>query len=214
MRAVGVYEWTGDMAKPAASRLIPVSLFIDGKLEDAAVYQARPVPFALLTGNVYELDKAGVTLGTLDLAFARKLVAPATASTTYDDGWFGYGRFVPPAPPKKSSALKPVTTLSKINGLDDEGDDKPHFSSRSATPGSGGSATPTPGTGDHHGQQHSGGRPGSAYAAPCSEQWVRQRRHRQYEQRARRSRPAHSAPPSQRLRTRAKRRTTSPPWAR
>jgi hypothetical protein len=145
VRAVGVYEWTGDMAKPAASRLIPVSLFIDGKLEDAAVYQAQPIPFALLTGNVYELDKAGVTLGTLDLAFARKLVAPATASTTYDDGWFGYGRFVPPAPPKKST-LKPVTTLSKINGLDDEDDDKPHFSSRSATPGSGGSATPTPGT--------------------------------------------------------------------
>src|ERR1017187_2376805 len=58
VRAVGVYEWTGDMAKPAASRLIPVSLFIEGKLVDAAVYQARPVPFALLTGNVYELDKA------------------------------------------------------------------------------------------------------------------------------------------------------------
>jgi hypothetical protein len=54
VRAVGVYEWTGDMAKPAASRLIPVSLFIDGKLEDADVYLARPVPFALDTGNVYE----------------------------------------------------------------------------------------------------------------------------------------------------------------
>jgi len=145
VRAVGVYEWTGDMAKPAASRLIPVSLFIDGKLEDAAVYQAQPIPFALLSGNVYELDKAGVALGTLDLAFARKLVAPATASTTYDDGWFGYGRFVPPAPPR-TSTLKPVTMLSKINGLDDEDDDKPHFSSRSATPGTGGSATPTPGT--------------------------------------------------------------------
>ena len=76
VRAVGVYEWTGDMAKPTASRLIPVSLFIDGKFEDAAVYLARPVPFALATGNVYELDRAGIALGTLDLAFARHLVAP------------------------------------------------------------------------------------------------------------------------------------------
>ena len=30
------------MAKPTASRLIPVTLFIDGKLEDAGVYEARP----------------------------------------------------------------------------------------------------------------------------------------------------------------------------
>src|ERR1700719_2286201 len=50
VRAVGVYEWTGDLAKPAASRLIPVSLFIDGKLRDAAVYMARPIPFALQSG--------------------------------------------------------------------------------------------------------------------------------------------------------------------
>src|SRR3982750_4089940 len=58
VRAVGVYEWTGDLAKPKASRLIPVSLFIEGKLEQAGVYIARPVPFALLTGNVYELQES------------------------------------------------------------------------------------------------------------------------------------------------------------
>ena len=143
VRAIGVYEWTGDMAKPAASRLIPVSLFINDKLEDAAVYNARPVPFALLTGNVYQLQKSGLTLGNVDLAFARHLVAPATATTTYDDGWFGYGKFVAPAPPKKST-LKPVTTMVSINGVDDE--DRPHFSSRSATPGSGGSAIPKDGS--------------------------------------------------------------------
>ncbi|MGA2898301.1 MAG: hypothetical protein ABSE27_12000, partial [Acidobacteriaceae bacterium] len=60
VRAVGVYEWTGDMAKPAASRLIPVSLFIDSKFEDAAVYLARPVPFALTTGNVYNSTRLGL----------------------------------------------------------------------------------------------------------------------------------------------------------
>jgi hypothetical protein len=148
VRAVGVYEWTGDMAKPAASRLIPVSLFIDGKLQDAAVYLAQPVPFALLSGNVYELQHSGVGAGTLDLQFARHLVAAETATTTYDDGWFGYGRFVPPAPPKKST-LKPVKTLASINAMDED-DDRPHFSSRSAAPGSGGTASiqPDAGTSD------------------------------------------------------------------
>jgi hypothetical protein len=144
VRAVAVYEWTGDMAKPAASRLIPVSLFIDGKFEDAAVYLARPVPFALLTGNVYDLDKSGVPLGALDLVYSRHLIPSETANTPYDDGWFGYGKFVPPQPVRKS-ILKPAKTLAVINGIDDENDDKPHFSARSATPGSGAAATPAPG---------------------------------------------------------------------
>src|SRR5580698_4927600 len=129
VRAVGVYEWTGDMAKPTASRLIPVSLFINGKLEDAAVYLARPIPFALLTGNVYELDQTGVPKGTLDLVFSRHSEATETSATTYDDGWFGYGKFVPPQPPKKST-LKPSKTLAVINAMDDDSD-KPHFSSKS-----------------------------------------------------------------------------------
>jgi hypothetical protein len=143
VRAVGVYEWTGDMAKPAASRLIPVSLFIDGKLEDAAVYLARPVPFALATGNVYELDQAGIAQGTLDLAFARHLIATGAATTPYDDGWFGYGKFVLPTPPKPST-LRPAKTLGVINGIDED-DNRPHFSARSAQPGSGDTATPTSG---------------------------------------------------------------------
>src|SRR5580704_2876862 len=112
VRAVGVYEWTGDMAKPAASRLIPVSLFINGKFEDAAVYMARPEPFALLTGNVYELQKTGVPQGTLNLAFSRHLIATESATTTYDDGWFGYGKFFPLAPPKKSTLKGTVTEIS------------------------------------------------------------------------------------------------------
>ena len=33
-RSIGVYEWTGDLAKPVAARLIPVSLFIDGDFKD------------------------------------------------------------------------------------------------------------------------------------------------------------------------------------
>lgn len=140
VRAVAVYEWTGDMAKPAASRLIPVSLFIDGKLEDADVYLARPVPLALTSGNVYELEQSGIALGTLNLAFVRHLVPSGDATAPYDDGWFGYGKFFPPEPPKKSTL-----NGSKVSVSLDEYDDTPHFSARSAEPGSGGAATPTSG---------------------------------------------------------------------
>lgn len=143
VRAVGVYEWTGDMAKPNAHRLIPVSVFIDGKLRDAAVYLARPIPFALDTGNVYELQQAGKPLGALDILFSKHMVAAET-TTAWDDGWFGYGKFVPPGTAKKST-LKPSKTISAINAVDAD-PDKPHFSSRSAAPGSGGSAAPTPGS--------------------------------------------------------------------
>ncbi len=99
VRALGVYEWTGDMAKPTASRLIPVSLFIDGHLEDAGVYMARPVPFALETGTVYEVDQAGISKGLIDLLFARHLEG-ADLATVFDDGWFGYGSFKAPTAPK------------------------------------------------------------------------------------------------------------------
>ena len=88
VRAVGVYEWTGSETKPTASRFVPVTLFIDGHLEDAAVYLARPVPFALQTGTIFELEHAGVPEGTLELSFARHLVS--TGDVPLDDGWLGH----------------------------------------------------------------------------------------------------------------------------
>lgn len=134
VRAVGVYEWTGDIAKPTASRLIPVTLFIDGQLQDAGVYLARPVPLALLSGNFYELQQAGVAKGGLELAYAKhlQLTETATGATAYDDGWFGYGSYKAPAAAKKAPALRPSTTLSEVKSSKDSKDDgRPHFSNRS-----------------------------------------------------------------------------------
>src|SRR5438445_13052460 len=85
VRAVGVYEWTGDFAKPTASRLIPVSLYIEGKFEDGGIYIARPIPFALLPGNLYILQPAGVDNGTLDLAYAKHLQAIDPTSDLHSD---------------------------------------------------------------------------------------------------------------------------------
>jgi hypothetical protein len=116
VRAIGVYEWTGDFAKPTASRLIPVSLFIEGHFEDAGVYVARPIPFALLTGNVYELQEAGIDKGMLDLAYARHLQATdAAGDTAYDDGWFGYGSVKPLAAPRAAKPLRASKTLPVLN---------------------------------------------------------------------------------------------------
>jgi hypothetical protein len=143
VRAVGVYEWTGDFAKPAASRLIPVTVFIEGKLQDAGVYIARPIPFALLPGNVYILQSAGVDKATLDLAYARHLQAvEATGDMAFDDGWFGYGSVKPLAAPRRTTAaLKPSKTLPVIT----TSSNSPHFGSKpggDSTTATGGQSTP------------------------------------------------------------------------
>ncbi len=158
VRAVGVYEWTGDFAKPAASRLIPVTVFIEGKLQDAGVYIARPIPFALLPGNVYILQTAGVDKGTLDLAYARHLQAvEATGDMAFDDGWFGYGSVKPLAAPRRTTtALKPSKTLPVIT----TSSNSPHFGTKpggdSTTTTSGQSTPATPAdakSGSHPRQQ-------------------------------------------------------------
>jgi hypothetical protein len=140
VRAVGVYEWTGDRAKPTASRLIPVTVFIDGEFQDAGVYLSRPVPFALNPDTIYEIDKSGVPEGTLDLVYARNLRS-AMATTSFDDGWFGYGKFAPPPPPKKKTPSKPSQTLATITSSKDDVDsDRPTLIRR---PGSSSDKTPT-----------------------------------------------------------------------
>jgi hypothetical protein len=141
VRAVGVYEWTGDFAKPTASRLIPVSLYIEGKFEDAGIYTARPVPFALLTGNLYILQTAEIDKGTLDLVYAKHLQAvDATGDLAFDDGWFGYGSVKPlTAPRRTAAALKPSKTLPVINTASTD-PNRPHLTNKTT-------ADPAPATG-------------------------------------------------------------------
>src|SRR5271170_8333306 len=132
VRAVGVYEWTGDFAKPTASRLIPVSLYIEGQFQDAGIYIARPIPFALLPGNLYILQTAGVDKGTLDLAYAKHLQAvEPTGDLAFDDGWFGYGSVKPLAAPRKTTtALKASKNVPVITASNDP--NRPHFGSKPA----------------------------------------------------------------------------------
>ncbi len=47
LRAIAVLEWTGELGKPKACRMIPVTVFDGEKLQDASIYLARPQPLAL-----------------------------------------------------------------------------------------------------------------------------------------------------------------------
>lgn len=113
VRAVSVYEWIGERSKPTASRLIPVTLFIDGSFEDAGVYLARPIPMALESGTIYEVAHAGVPEGTVNVSYVSHLRAVDPANS-YDDGWFGYGKFAPPPAPKKVAALRESKSTAGI----------------------------------------------------------------------------------------------------
>jgi len=131
VRAVGVYEWTGELGKPKGMRLVPVTIFIDGQVQDAAVYLARPIPFALQGGTLYELDEAGTEKGLLDLMSARHVQIPEAADLpAYDDGWFGYGKFEAPAAPKVAAVKKPSGRATMNGKPVAEDDSKPHFGSK------------------------------------------------------------------------------------
>jgi hypothetical protein len=133
-RAIGVYEWTGDLAKPTASRLVPVSLFVNNKFEDAGIYLAHPVPFVLQSGNVYSIERAGENIGTLDLDYARNIVTRHSADDDPLTAWYGYGRFLTPTEEAKVTALhasKPPAVVASIDS--DTDNSKPQFIRRQSS---------------------------------------------------------------------------------
>lgn len=136
VRAVAVYEWTGDRDKPTAARLVPVSLYINDEFQDAALYLSRPVPLALETDNVYELQRSGIAQGTLTLQTAAHMHYSAAASG-FDDGWVGYGLFKP------EPVLATTASSAPSNAHMLSPDGRPHFGKPSdATPAAPASATP------------------------------------------------------------------------
>ncbi len=131
-RAVAVYEYVGDLAKPTAARLIPVSLFYGGHFEDAGTYLSRPVPLALQADTAYELQTSGMRTGVLDLAFARNFRQnTADATSAFDEGWFGYGKIQPPR--AKPVAVSKPLGKSTGHAYEVQDDGKPHFGSKPDT---------------------------------------------------------------------------------
>ncbi|HTZ88721.1 MAG TPA: hypothetical protein VMA71_00190 [Alloacidobacterium sp.] len=73
LRATGIFEWTGDLTKPKAGRLIPLSVWDGEQYQPGGLYLAQPAPLTVLTGTIYELEQAGTPKGLFSVNGAENL---------------------------------------------------------------------------------------------------------------------------------------------
>ena len=110
LRAIAVFEWTGDEAHPKTSRLVPICIYDGQDLQDADIYLARPAPISLESDVEYLLFKDGKPIGRFDIETA-----------AHEQGsWVGYGKRLPM--PEAKPAPKQV---AKVDEYDDSQSDTP-----------------------------------------------------------------------------------------
>ena len=124
LRAVAVFEWTGDEAKPKTSRLVPICIYDGQDLQDADIYLARPFPLALSSDVEYQLLRDGKPSGLFDIETAAR----------EQGSWVGYGKHLPMPAPKPKPAQ-----VAKIDEYDDSQSDTPilHRKHHAGDPSSG-----------------------------------------------------------------------------
>ena len=110
LRAVGVFEWTGDQDHPKNSRLVPLCIYDGQELQDASVYMARPAPLALDSDVEYQLMKDGRPIGLFDISSAANQLGL----------WIGLGAWKPLPKPKGAAAQ-----IAKIDAENDAQSDVP-----------------------------------------------------------------------------------------
>jgi hypothetical protein len=129
LRAIAVFEWTGDEAKPKTSRLVPICIYDGHDLQDADIYLARPFPLSLTSDVEYQLLQDGKPLGLFDIETAAR----------EQGSWVGYGKHLP-LPVAKPAPRQ----VAKIDEYDDAQSDTPVLHRKhhagDASSGSGGSS--------------------------------------------------------------------------
>ena len=135
MRSVVVVEWTGDIAKPNAARVIPISVWDGNALQDGGIYLSRPQPLALDGGVEYELQQNGKDVGLFVIEEAAR----------QQNTWIGFGRSKKLAAKPSAEDLARMSANVKIDAGEDYGDEPVlHRKQHPDEAGSGGSA-PGPG---------------------------------------------------------------------
>jgi hypothetical protein len=129
LRATAVLEYTGDLTKPNASRLIPIAVWDGERYQPGGLYMAQPVPLTVESGTQYVLQVAGTPKGLFDVKGAADM----------GGSWVGVGSYQKPTPPNYAK-LRRSPHLPRIE------DDKPHFAHvpvADTNPGSGNTKSTT-----------------------------------------------------------------------
>ena len=111
LRATAVLEYTGDLDKPTASRLVPIAVWDGERYQPGGLYMAQPVPLTVLSGTQYVLEDAGTPKGLFDVK----------AAADVGGSWIAIGNYQKPPTPEEVK-LKASRQLPVI--VDDS---KPHF---------------------------------------------------------------------------------------
>src|SRR5271167_1330865 len=112
-RAVGLLQ----LSSNGKGTLIPVAILIDGKFYDASAYKADPVPMALDSGTVYEVEQSGDSQGLFTVSGALHSNSPGSANP-----WVGAGSYLP----NGTEAAKATRKAEDVPvGLDNTDSDAP-----------------------------------------------------------------------------------------
>jgi hypothetical protein len=150
LRAVAVFEWTGDEAHPKAGRLVPVCIYDGQDLNDAGVYLTQPEPLALESDVEYQLQHDGQPSGLFDI----------DTSAREQGGWVGFGKWRPLSRPKPAP-----TQVAKVDEENDAQSDVPILHRKHHADDSAGGAGSGSGSGSSSGPS-SGSSSGSSAPAP------------------------------------------------
>ncbi|MGD0987894.1 MAG: hypothetical protein ABR874_08790 [Candidatus Sulfotelmatobacter sp.] len=137
-RAVGVVQLNG-----SKGTLIPIAILINGRFYDASAYKADPIPMALGTGIVYEVEQGGDSQGIFTVNGALHSKSPGSAHP-----WVGTGSYLPPGTEAAKDRRKAEDVPVGLSS--DNGDEPPRLTKKiSSKPGdSSAGGGSTAGTGD------------------------------------------------------------------
>jgi hypothetical protein len=109
-RAVALLQTTSK----GKTTLIPIAIQVEGKFYDASEYKADPVPMALESGTVYEVERSGGSEGLFTINRALHFKSPNSLHP-----WVGDGSFVANGTEAASRANKAENVPRGINNSDD-----------------------------------------------------------------------------------------------
>jgi hypothetical protein len=110
-RAVGLLQ----LASNGKGTLIPIAILVDGKFYDASAYKADPVPMALDSGTVYEVEQSGDSQGLFTVSGALHSQNPGSVNP-----WVGAGSYLPNGTEAAKTTRKAEDVPVGLNNTDSD----------------------------------------------------------------------------------------------